>query len=182
MTERPLILVDFDGVLNIQAGGMTSGQARRMHALGWRMGTAWLDNGPEMTCCNPRHGQMLASLASESGAELAWATMREAVATTRCAPLAGLPAMPVIPVMEALYSGDASTKAESVVPWTRGRPFAWFEDRYEECEEADYQAAGQPHLMVRVDPREGLGEEHIEAARQWLASLGREDRDHATAG
>lgn len=174
--ERPWLLLDFDGVLNIEAGGMTSAGARTMHGLGWRMGTAFLDCGPEVVCCNRNAGAWLTGLARETGARLAWATMRELVANSRCSPLCGLPSLPVVPVLSAAY------KAESVVPWTRGVPFAWFEDMDYECDEADYLAGSQPHLMVQVDPREGLGEEHIEAARQWLASLGREDREHAAAG
>lgn len=168
MAERPWLLVDFDGVLAVDLPSRREGELR---ARGWLSAAVILDEGPERICFNPRAGGWLSRLAWETGARLAWATMREAVATSRCAPLAGLPLMPVIPVNAAIWAGEASTKAESVVPWTEGAPFAWFEDRDQECEEADYLANGQPHLMIRVDPRWGLGEEHVDEAREWLAGL-----------
>ena len=172
MSARPWILVDFDGVLNIQVPGWRLEELAR---LGWRTGLARLDgHEAERVCFNPGHGQWLTTLAREAGARLAWATMREPVARSRCAPLAGLPEMPVIPVLSAMFHGGAATKAESVVRWTRGAPFAWFEDLADECEAADELAGSQPHLMVQVDPREGLTARDVQDARDWLASLGRE--------
>jgi len=70
-----------------------------------------------------------------------------------------------------MLSEGASTKAESVVPWTDGAPFVWFEDLAFECTAARELAAGQPHLMIEVDSRYGLTEKHIGEAREWLLGL-----------
>lgn len=172
--ERPWVLIDFDGVLNVAAVWK---RLPRLQAAGWRAGTAYLDSGPELVCCCTRAGQWLTGLARETGARLAWATMREVVANERCAPLVGLPSLPVIPVLEAIWKGSASTKAESVVPWTNGAPFTWFEDLDDEVAEADHLAGDQPHRMIQVDSRWGLTEDHIQNAREWLLSLGATTRE-----
>lgn len=168
----PWILLDFDGVLNIDVGGAALESA---YDRGWRLGVAFLDSGPERVCYHPEAGRWLTELATETGARLAWATMRESVANRRCSPLVGLPSLPVVPVTGRIGMGGAVTKAETVVPWTGGAPFLWFEDLDEEAETADMEAGQRhPHLVQLVDPLAGLTREDIAHGRDFLLSLRRE--------
>ena len=62
-----------------------------------------------------------------------------------------MPGYPGAADLYRAYGPRFFTKAEGFVPWTRGRPFAWFEDEPEE-QAAAARLASQPHLIIRVDP------------------------------
>lgn len=80
---------------------------------------------------NPAHGRLLRVLAGAAGAELAWATTWEDLANRYIGPVLGLPELPV--VLPCEYGAKAGT----VVPWTNGRPWVWFDDSGRELEHAD---------------------------------------------
>jgi hypothetical protein len=162
-SDGPLVIVDFDDVINVRT--VSTRMMREMClTLGWRYQAVTLDAGPEMIFYHPRAGTLLRELARYTGAELAWGTLRREWANN-ASPLLYLPPLPVAPVRLD------EPKAVHVVPWTAGRPFAWFEDLDEECELADELAGDQPHKMIRVDPRTGLTLEDVRSAGQWLRDL-----------
>lgn len=163
MSGRPLILIDVDGVINVNAGPEAMRELRLNH--GWRLRRVTLDGGPELVFYNPRAGEWLRQLADLTGGELAWATLRRGHANHGISPLLGLGRLPVAPVLLE------DPKAPRVVPWTQGRPFVWFEDLAEECELADELAGDQPHKMIRVDPRTGLTLQDARSAARWLMSI-----------
>ena len=172
--DRPLILLDVDGVINVTASAAV--RRRRCFHDGWRQVRVPAGGYSYRIFCNPAIGPMLLKLAEETGAELAWATMWEEYANQGIGPLLGLPRLPVAPAqfrraghgtyMETGIKWD--TKADSVVPWTKGRPFVWFDDESSEAWRASELAAAQPHLLVLVDEHEGLTQAHITLARSWL--------------
>jgi hypothetical protein len=164
--SRPLVLLDVDGVLNL-AQFLSSRQRGRLRARdGWYSGRAGGD------CHDPyasrivlsrRWGPMLRSLAGQ-GAELAWATGWQEEANWYIGPLLGLPQLRWAPAVHG-------RKAETVIPWTRGRPWAWLEDYEEELATASGLSLGTPHLPVLVDRATGLTQEHVRAVSGWLESL-----------
>lgn len=162
-SDGPLVIVDVDGVINVPASYQVIRELRLNH--GWRLRQVTLDAGPEMVFYNPRAGQWLRQLAQWTGAELAWGTLRREWANFAVSPLLGLGDLPVAPVRLD------EPKAPRVVPWTRGRPFVWFDDLEQECELADELAGDQPHKMIRVDPRTGLTLEDVRSAGRWLRAL-----------
>jgi hypothetical protein len=166
MTDRPLILVDVDGVLNV----ITTAKERRRLCFheGWRQKRVELDAGAFRLFWNPASGPLLRRLAAETGAELAWGTTWEEYANLVVGPLLGLPRLPVAPV------ADFPRKADGLVPWTAGRPFVWFDDEPDAAEVTAKLAGGQPHLVVQVDEREGLTGRHADTARDWLRRIGQE--------
>jgi hypothetical protein len=160
--DRPLILIDVDGVLN---PSFSSAVRRRLawHD-GWLQRRVHVDGLTFRLFVNPAHGTMLRQLAQEKGAELAWGTTWEDDANRAVGPLLGIPELPVAPVR------DFPHKADGIVPWTNGRPFVWFDDEPDATEACARVAGDQPHLVVAVSEYEGLTEAHVETARAWLAS------------
>ena len=166
MSERPLILVDVDGVLNV----ITSAAERRRlcYHEGWRHKRVELPVGAFRLFWNPASGPLLRQLAAETGAELAWGTTWEEYANLVVGPLVGLPRLPVCPV------ADFPHKAHGIIAWTAGRPFVWFDDEPDAAEVTAALAGAQPHLVVSVDERTGLTEAHASIAREWLLAIKQE--------
>ena len=162
--DRSLILVDVDGVLNPSFSAKT--RRRLAYHEGWLQRRVDAGGLTFRVFLNPAHGEWLRTLASQTGAELAWGTTWEEYANLCIGPLIGLPRLPVAPVPPSVRC-----KAEAFVPWTAGRPFVWFDDEPGAAEITARLAAGQPHLVVRVDQRTGLTEDHISRAHDWLAHL-----------
>ncbi|MGH3392494.1 MAG: HAD domain-containing protein [Actinomadura sp.] len=160
----PALLVDVDGVLNPK---------RRVHR-GYRRHrvtpncftyTLWLDAA---------HGPLLRRLATDTGAELVWASYWCDDANGWIAPRVGLPRLPYVPIEPRPLDSELSLgawKARHVASWAGERPFVWFEDEPDvtECLLAE-EGIGE-HLLVPVDPLVGLTEDHLAAARTWLTAL-----------
>lgn len=169
MADRPLILVDVDGVLNVAA---SAGERRRLcYHEGWRQKRVELPVGAFRLFWNPASGPLLTRLAAETGAELAWGTTWEEYANLVVGPLAGLPRLPVCPV------ADFPHKANGVIAWTAGRPFVWFDDEPDAAEVTANLAGTQPHLVVAVSDKTGLTGDHTERAREWLLAIRQEAPD-----
>jgi hypothetical protein len=163
MDDRLLILLDWDGVVNVEAS------ARQRRHMCFHHG--WRDRRIEALWTrafyNPAVGPWLLRLALETGAELAWGSKWEDYASTWFGPLIGLHGLLVSP------ANATPTKAHGIVPWTAGRPFVWFEDEADEAAATDELAGDQPHLVILTDEFTGLTEAHIEQAREWLLALNR---------
>jgi hypothetical protein len=159
-SDRPLIMLDWDGVVNIDAS------SRRRRSMCYHHG--WQQKRVEYgvrAFWNPRAGVWLHRLVEETGAELAWASRWEDYAQSRFGPLIGFPGLPYSP------ANAEPTKAHGVVPWTAGRPFVWLDDEEDETEPVDELAGDQPHLVIITDDTTGLTEKDIEQAREWLLAL-----------
>jgi hypothetical protein len=179
MTGKPLVLVDVDGVVNptykrVPPGGKTCHPpycACHRHVIRHR---AYPDGMKYTLLLNPAHGRQLQALAREYDAELVWATYWGDHANHWVAPKLGLPRLPFVPIPRCQEGTLGDWKARHVARWAAGRPFVWFDD------EPDIPAALAgldgvgPHLVVTVDDRAGLTDDHFRRAREWLMSAGRE--------
>lgn len=159
--DTPLVLLDVDGVLN-----------PLQRSPGYQRYRATPNGVTFRLLLNPRHGPMLTRLTEETGAELVWASYWTDAANEWIAPRVGLPELRAIPIppRDPVYS-YGGWKARHVAEWIGERPFVWLED---EPDVPDVLATGPalgPHLIVGVDPEEGLTEAHVAQARGWLEQL-----------
>lgn len=164
MTERPILAVDVDGVLNAISHGKPE--------PGWQDARG----GSFRITYNPGHGARLLAIAEETGAELTWCTTWEEMANRYIRQLVGLPELPWVP-MEPGRAGQkfsehrsvAMTKAMAMRAYAGARPFCWLDDEPDAADEL--RSCPVPHLVVYVAESRGLQDEHFEAARSWLAGL-----------
>lgn len=173
--ERPYVLLDVDGVINLarfrsarERGRLTSRD--KMRAAGCE---PWFHRRPDDPFTDDRLlvnlpvVRPLVQALADSGAELAWATTWGSRANDVFSPLLGLPDLPVAPVSPRL-----SRKAWTVIPWTQGRPWAWLEDQQPELEAALAVAErGVPCQPVLVDRAAGLDAGYTAQVLRWLESL-----------
>jgi hypothetical protein len=164
--DRPLVLLDVDGVLNLGMFATSKQRGRLVRRHGWYSSRAGGDpHNPSASrvLLNPAWRPMLRSLA-ETGAELAWASGWMQEANWYIGPLLGLPELRWAPAVHR-------RKAYTVVPWTEGRPWAWLEDYEDELQVASALSRKRPHLPVLVDRETGLTQEHVDRVAAWLERL-----------
>ena len=150
-TQRPLLLIDVDGVLNPLVPGLRSGFVSYV-LLGYDVQLSRL------------HGRWLSGLGDVF--DLTWATTWEHDADRIIAPLIDLPSG--LPVIEFRSQSPGQTwKLTDVETYVEDRPFAWIDDdlgpdAFEWAERRE-----SPTLLIRVDPTVGLVEEHIDRLRSF---------------
>ena len=110
---------------------------------------------------DPADGAKLKSLPGE----LAWGTTWELDADSQVGVHVGLPPLRLV---ARTIEGDPD-KVPGILRAAQGRPIVWCED--DTLPERVAQLATQPHLVVRCDPGDGLTDENIEQAREWLEAL-----------
>jgi hypothetical protein len=161
MRAKPLLLLDVDGVLNPMR--RTSPRFRRHNCV--------VDGEVYTVLLNVRHGSQLLTLAKETESELVWATTWEEHANQEIAPRVGLPSLPVITLNRDSGSRcGEGVKTRAVADYVKGRPFVWFDDGLSGADE-DYLTGHEgvgDFLLVHVDPRSGLSDDHLAEAREWL--------------
>ncbi|CCK26460.1 hypothetical protein BN159_2081 [Streptomyces davaonensis JCM 4913] len=177
MSERPLLLLDVDGPLNPfravyarHRGYVT----RRLHPANWSArqtpGSRRLRRGLRVRL-HPGHGPRLLALPYE----LAWATTWMHEANEMIAPAIGLPGdLPVIEFTD-LFAPDPEGlywKTRQVVAWAAGRPFVWVDDMVTDHDVRHvHQHHTGPALLLRIDPRRGLGEAEFGRLERWAQGL-----------
>jgi hypothetical protein len=177
MTEKPLLLLDVDGVLNPFAAKPTK---RPEGYETYRLTPAhtWGDKGMRVWL-SPAHGPML--LALTGLVDLVWATAWEDEANTLIAPVIGLPELPVIefPRRDSYPFGQIF-KRDDVEAYAGDRPFAWLDDDFEPGDHewaAARTESGIPTLLLHISPRLGIRQEDVNQVAEWAAQV--RDTEHA---
>jgi hypothetical protein len=150
--DRPVLLLDVDGVLLVVRTSWTEGEDDD------------LDLEPTL---HPEASEWMAELAEVF--ELVWATTWEDLANRVVAPALGLPPLPAI---EFDMDRRAPTaKLPSVIAWIGDRPCAWIDDDLQH--DADTWAAGRavPTLLVHVDMTTGMERRHVDRLLAFAAEL-----------
>jgi hypothetical protein len=149
VSERPLLLLDVDGVLLPVPGTADP---------------AGLDDVVEPV---PGARDWLAQLRERF--DIAWATSWVELANRVVAPALDLPPLPAIPF--SMDEHAPTPKLRSVIDAVGDRPCAWVDDDMHE--DANTWAAGRdvPTLLVHVDGARGLDRQHVQLLLGWAAGL-----------
>jgi hypothetical protein len=149
LSDRPLLLLDVDGVL-VAVPGLSDD----------------VDADPTVTL-PPEADEWFAQLGDAF--ELRWATTWSELANQVIGPQLGLPPLPAIAF--TLDERAPTPKLRSVIDSVGDRPCAWVDDDLHE--DADTWAAGReaPTLLLHVDGGKGLTRRHVERLLGWAATL-----------
>lgn len=167
MTDKPLLLLDVDGVLNPYAASR-----RWLDSSDYRKRMTTVANGDTYPVwLDKAHGSLLLDLAESGGLEPVWCTTWEHEANQFIGPRIGLPELPVI---EFGFNGER-WKFRPVLEYAKSRPLAWLDDDFSlHHKHRDWfldQRGDLPTLLHLVDPHHGLRERDFDAVRQWSAAL-----------
>jgi len=171
MSDKPLLFIDVDGVLNpdsTSAGRRPDGyMTHRMRPSG-----PWQDTRHKAlrVWLNPSHGSYLMGLPFE----LVWGTTWEDEANEWIAPHLGLPELPVVHFENKLGRRvhGVHWKTPDLVKYAAGRPFAWLDDEIT-ARDGEYvrEHHRAPSALVQVSPFVGLTEDHLHHLHVWHSQL-----------
>jgi hypothetical protein len=167
--ERPLVMVDIDGVLNPQKN-----QAERGF-------TPYRLTGEDdlLVWLHRDHGRMLNELDREGQVELRWGTTWNQAANRTVGPAIGLDrewdVLPIDRAMAGPVAFGTNWKAVSIQAGAEGRAFAWMDDFLTESDkhwaEDRVMDQGLPTLLLRIDPDVGMQAGHLQQIRDWSAGI-----------
>jgi hypothetical protein len=165
--EKPLLLVDVDGVLNrYPLLGFPTPEGHEVHQV-----TFW--NGEKYKIIlRPQDGPDLLSLTDM--VDLVWATGWRHEANTEIAPRIGLPQLPVIDYHPRFSESWFHAKRHAVREHIGDRAVFWIDDDFEEEDLLWSQERARkvnPTLCLKTDPREGLTQLQIDTVREIAEGL-----------
>jgi HAD domain in Swiss Army Knife RNA repair proteins len=155
MRDRPVLLLDIDGVLNPFAAAHCP--------VGYTEHDVFPGEEPVRLC--RAHGEWIAELTGPF--EVVWASAWGRNANQLLGPLLGLPALAHVDFPPTPF--PPAMKVPSVIRHLRDRPAVWIDDVI--TPEAQTWAAARPTptLLLAVDPATGLTRHTVDAALQWAA-------------
>lgn len=161
MTDRPLILLDIDGVCSPMCAS---------HDLDDRW-APW-----SRVSCGWNKGWVSVPLADaltslSECADVWWCTGWEDEAIVYSREL-GVPDWPYLPLLNDADQG--MFKLSSVIAGVGDRPVWWFDDEHNAASHqwsADRSAAGVPTVTLHIDDQLGLRSEDVAAAQHWALQL-----------
>jgi hypothetical protein len=156
--DRPLLLLDIDGVLNPWAA-TTLPEGFAEYVL------FPADEEPHRFAAH--HGEWIRELARSF--DVVWASAWGSVANRLLAPILGLPEFPWVPFPPTPF--PPFTKVPSIAEYVDERAVAWVDDGMGPDAWAWASERQAPTLLVRVDPAVGFVLEHVAALNAWRNEL-----------
>jgi hypothetical protein len=160
---EPLILLDIDGVVNVENGDL------RDDCIGH-----YLERDGRGAFVAVRHDfeQLLTRLGSLG--ELVWASGWNDSAPLLFGVL--LPWLGTLPHLTFTWEGNDVVKLPTISAYAGDRTLVWIDDRIPDEATAWASSRPAPTLLVPVEPEEGLGEVHLAHIEQWLSRAGVDTR------
>jgi hypothetical protein len=156
--QRPLLLIDVDGVLTPTTGALPPGFRRS-------------DDAERPIAYHEKHGEWLRELAEHF--DLVWGSSWMESANDVYATLLGLDPLPWIDFPRP--HGGISWKLEHVQRYVGERAFAWVDDEFYEAEPAWAVERHAPTLLVPVRGSQGLTKQHFEHLRSWAMQVAEDE-------
>lgn len=156
--ERPLLLVDIDGVLNPWA----------IDECPAGFSEYWLfPEDEEPVRLAAAHGEWLMELAKHF--DVVWASAWGSQAHRLLGPILGLEEFPFVPMPDTPF--QPRDKVPAVAMFVGDRPAAWVDDQMVPEAHAWARSRGEPTLLLEVDHRVGLGRGDVERLLAWVRDL-----------
>jgi Swiss Army Knife RNA repair-like protein len=164
--ERPLLMVDIDGVISLFGAWDQAAWGRRDR------GDACAPAGSFHSIDGTPHflsSAAAAHLLDLSGAfELVWASGWEERANEHLPRLLGLPReLPFLRFQRAVGRTNAHWKLDAIDAYAGGRALAWVDDALNDSCHAWAAARAAPTLLVQTDPRRGLTAAEAQQLAGW---------------
>jgi hypothetical protein len=157
--DRPLLLVDIDGVISLFSFDHTARPEGSFHSI---------DGIPHFLSSSA--AEHLLALASNF--ELAWASGWEEKANEYLPYLLGLPTLPYLSFDRAVGRTNAHWKLDAIEAYAgTTRPLAWIDDAFNDACHEWAEARVAPTLLVQTLPTSGLAGREREILERWAESL-----------
>ena len=160
ITDKPVLLVDIDGVLSLFGFPLDECPAGSWHVV---EGIAHF-----LSATAPGHLHELAE-----SFDPVWCSGWEERADEHLPSLLGVPALGHLSFDRNPGRGHAHWKLAAIEAHAGDRPVAWVDDALDAACEAWAAARAAPTLLVRTDPAVGLTAEHVRGLRDWAAAIHR---------
>jgi hypothetical protein len=157
--NRPLLLIDVDGVISLFGFDPAQPPDGRYQIVDGIAHFLSSGAGPRLVELSHRF-------------EPAWCTGWEDKANDYLPHALGLPGpWPYLQFAGPAVAGSGHWKLEAIDAYAGpSRPLAWIDDGHDERTEAWAQARPGPTLLITTDPAVGLTAEHVAALLQWAES------------
>jgi hypothetical protein len=156
--QRPLLLVDIDGVISLFGPDRDERPRGSFH---------WIDGIPHfLSSAAAEH-----LLALEHSFELVWASGWEERANEYLPYLLGLPELPHLRFERAVGRASAHWKLDAIDAYAGQCPLAWVDDALNDACHAWAAQRSAPTLLVQTEPATGITQREVELLRRWQRSL-----------
>lgn len=158
MEDRPLLLVDIDGVISLFSFDPGERPAGSFHSI---------DGIPHFLSS----GAAEHLLALARNFELVWASGWEEKANEYLPHLLGLPELPHLSFERSVGRTNAHWKLDAIDAYAATRPLAWIDDAFNDACHQWASVRGAPTLLVETMPASGLTGREAEKLERWSLSL-----------
>jgi hypothetical protein len=168
--ERPLLMVDIDGVISLFGGWEQAVSGRRdEHAAGPLDGSFHAIDGTPHFLSSTAAAHLLEL---SSMFELVWASGWEERANEHLPHLLGLPPeLPFLRFERNVGRTNAHWKLDAIDAYAGERALAWVDDALNDACHEWAMARAAPTLLVQTDPRRGLTAAEARQLTDWARTL-----------